>query len=165
MTSRILVAFYSMSGHTRRIAIEMKDAIGAEIEEIRELRPRQGFFGVLRALFDSVLRRKPAIQRIERNPVNFDVLVIGGPVWAGRIASPARSYAHAYGPSASKVAFFCTEGGRGGATAFTELQEICQRKPVATLEIDAQHLDDAAHRDMLQKFVAQLKAATTASVP
>lgn len=164
MTQRILIAFYSMTGNTRRIAAEIRAAVGAEIEEIREPRPRNGLRGVFRALFDSILRRKPPIQRMNCNPSDFDALIIGGPIWAGRMAAPVRSYAYRYGQRSPRVAFFCTEGGRGGATAFTDLQEICQRKPSATLEIDARHLDSAAHQDALQRFTAQLKASTTEAI-
>ena len=33
------------------------------------------------------------------------------------------------------VAFFCTQGGSGGERAFRQMEEVCGKKPVATLAI------------------------------
>lgn len=152
MAQRILVAYYSMSGNTRQLAEEISSALGADREQIREPRPRQGASGVLRAMFDSIFRRKPPIDPAGRNPANYDLLVIGAPVWAGRIAAPARTYAYRYGAMASQVAFFCTEGGSGGERALAELESLCQRAPCATLVVDAPHLSPETHREELRRF-------------
>lgn len=156
MAGNTLVAYYSMSGNTRRIANEIRDATGADIEEIGEIKPRKGVGGTIRALFDAVTRRTPPILVASHNPADYDLLVIGGPVWAGRIASPARTYAKRYGRHARHVAFFCTEGGRGADSAFADLQELCQRAPEATLVVDAQHLPQVEHHSALSQFTSRI---------
>ncbi|MFC7300197.1 flavodoxin family protein [Cognatiluteimonas weifangensis] len=154
MARRTLIAYYSMTGNTRKIADELRTAMGADCEEIHEPRARRGVGGVLRAMVDTLARREPPIEPVQRDPLDYDLLVLGGPVWAGRIAAPMRTYAHRYGALAPEVAFFCTEGGRGAEGAFAELEEFCRHAPKATLVLDAEHMEASAHRDSLQRFAA-----------
>lgn len=151
-----LIAYYSMTGHTRDIATELRRATGADIEEIAEPKPRHGFTGVVRALIDSIARRTPPIVTAHRDPANYDLLLIGGPVWAGRMAAPVRTYAERYGVKAPRVAFFCTEGGSGAEKAFADLEQLCQHRPEATLVIDAAHLPAVEHHAALGQFTQTL---------
>ena len=160
--SRILIMYFSMGGHTQRLAEEIRSATGADIEEIIELRPRHGVGGMLRALWDASLRRKPGVLAAKHNPAEYDLLALGGPIWARHLAAPVRTFAEQYGPRAKRVAFFCTEGKQGAETAFADLEKLCQHKPVATLAVDAQHLASADHRSDFGRFVACLRREETA---
>lgn len=159
MPAPTLIAYYSMSGHTRKLANEIRQATDAELEEIREPRPRQGFNGVMRALFDGIARRTPPILPASHNPADYELLVIGGPVWAGRMAAPVRTYAQRYGAQAPHVAFFCTEGGHGADTAFADLEKLCQKPPDATLVVDAAHLPVIEHAVPLSSFTSKLSSS------
>ena len=167
MSNRSLVAFYSMGGNTRALANEVRDALLCHLEEIVEPRARRGAWGVLRALFDSLARREPTIAPANRDPALYDLLVLGGPVWAGRIAAPVRSYARKYGARASRVAFFCTHGGGNPALAFSELQLLCGSAPVATLAVPADVLLAKSPTLGLARFVADLATprAARAAIP
>lgn len=158
MAANTLIAYYSMSGHTRKLANEIRNATGAVLEEINEPNPRRGFSGVVRALVDAVARRTPPILAAANNPADYELLVIGGPVWAGRMAAPVRTYAQRYGAQAPHVAFFCTEGGRGADTAFADLEKLCQKPPDATLVVDAAHLPIIEHAVPLSSFTSRLGA-------
>lgn len=159
MNTRALIAYYSMGGHTRTVAHELRDVMGADIEEIKEPHPRQGVVGVVRALVDAMVRREPPIEPVEGDPRNYDVLLVGGPIWAGRMAAPVRSYVKRYGAAAPHVAFFCTEGGRGADTAFADLESLCGRKPEATLVVDSAHLLPAEHRQDLTAFASRMSVS------
>lgn len=157
MTTRALVAFYSMSGNTRAIANEIHNALGADIEEITEPHSRHGLSGAVRAMFDALTRREPPIYPASYDPSQYDILLLGGPVWAGRMAAPVRTYAERYGTAAPHVAFFCTEGNKHGAeSAFADLEKLCQRTPEATLKVDTDHLTSEAHRSELGRFTASV---------
>ena len=112
---------------------------------------------MLRALWDALLRRKPSVMEVKHNPVDYDLLVLGGPIWARHLAAPVRTFAEQYGSRAKRVAFFCTEDKQGADTAFADLEKLCQHKPMATLAVDAQHLAPAGHRSDLGRFVACLR--------
>lgn len=161
MAHRILIACYSMTGNTVRLAEEIRAAFSgdADLERIAEPRPRHGLFGALRALSDAVLRRDVPISPIDHDPAGYALLILGGPVWAGRLASPVRTYARRHAAAAARVAFFCTQGGGGADAAFGELGQLCGHTPCATLAVDARHLDAAAHRDALVQFTTAARSA------
>ncbi len=156
MTKSNLVAYYSMTGNTRRIVDEVIAALHADGEEIREPQPRHGLGGVLRALFDAITRREPPIEPTRYDPSDYDLLVLSGPIWAGRLASPVRSYARRHAGEARRIAFVCTEGGRGGEQAFAELSSLYGRTPDATLVVTAEQIKNANYREAVQRFVSSL---------
>ena len=156
---RVLVCYYSMTGHTRRLAAELHRAFDCGIEEIREPRPRTGLVGLVRALIDAMWRRMPPIRPIHHEPGDLDLLVLGGPVWAGRMASPVRTYASRYARRAPRVALFCTEGARGADQAFAELEALCGRERIASLVVDERHLADSGHGEQLADFVRTVREA------
>lgn len=162
---RVLVCYYSMTGHTRRLAGELHRALDAEIEEIREPRPRHGLVGVVRAMYDAMRRRTPPIRPIHHEPEDLALLVLGGPIWGGRLASPVRTYASHYAQRAQRVAFFCTEGARGAEQAFADLEALCGRERVASLVVDERHLDAGEHGEALGDFVRRLQQALADGAP
>jgi len=165
MAASILIVYYSMTGRTRPVANELCRATNADLEEIREPERRTGLPGIFRALFDALLRRRTEIVKPMHDPAHYDLVILGGPIWAGRLASPVRSFARKYGPRAKQLAFFCTAGGPKADAAFADLQRLCDRAPRATCLVDASHLEPEAHRGELAHFVAQaLRASTHAHV-
>lgn len=153
---RILVVYFSMGGHTHKIAEELRVATGGDIEQIAEVHPRSGMRGMWRALWDASWHRRPRIHPVKHDPADYDLLVLGGPIWARRLAAPVRTFAWQYCQRAKRVAFFCTEGRRGADSAFADLQRLSGQRPVVTLAVDAEHLDPTAHRSDLARFVAHL---------
>lgn len=157
--SGVLVAFYSMSGHTRAVTEEVRDALRADADEITEPRPRRGLIGSARAMIDTTLRRFPRILAPRRDPTDYDTLVIGGPIWSGRMAAPVRTYAARYARDARQIAFFCTEESRGARDAFEDLERLCSRVPLVTLAIDKAHFPAEARRKEVKHFAAMLTLA------
>lgn len=157
MPHRTLVAYFSLSVNTRRLAEEIAAALGADLEEIREVRPRRGIAGVFRALFDTLLRRDARLLPPVRSAKDYEVLVLGGPIWAGHLAAPVRTFARLHAAAPRRVALFCTQGGRGAEGAFAELQGAMDRPHGAVLAVDAAHLAPEAHADALRRFVLALQ--------
>lgn len=156
MPERALVVWYSLSGNTRRIGQEIASALDAPGEELIELHPRTGGLRMFRILLDAVRRTGTAIRRPSHDPANFDLVVLGTPVWAGRITPAIRTYARTHAVGARRVAFFLTQGGQNPGTCFEELAALCGKAPVATLTVDARHLSPGAHREPMDSFLGRL---------
>lgn len=158
MSADTLVIYYSMSGHTRSLAQAIAGALGAEFEEIREPRTRRGVIGTVRALLDLALNREPPVLA-PRHPVQAArLLVLGGPIWAGHLAPPVRSFARRFIDPSQRVALFCTQGGRGAEEAFFELQQDMGWAHQPTLAIDWRRRPPALQRDDLRGFLHALRA-------
>lgn len=155
---KILVVYYSRSGTTRRVADALSTALESSIEEVLETRDRAGFSGYWRSLLEARSKRPADILPGRNDPSAFDLVIVGTPVWAWSVSSPIRAYLSANKQRLPSVAFFCTMGGRGSATAFAQMQEIAGKTPLATCALTAR--DTASDRiDLhLSTFVAELRA-------
>jgi flavodoxin len=156
---KILVVYYSRSGHTYRVASEIANRCRADVEAIRESRDRHGLWGYCRSTWDSLVRAEPPILAATKDPSRYDLVIIGSPVWDLGLAAPVRSYVRQHAAQFKQVAFFCTEGGSGDRRAFDELGRICGKVPVATMTVTERLLAAPAHVEPVCGFVARLASA------
>jgi len=74
--ARILIAYYSLSGNTARVAKDLAKLIGGDIESIRDREHGVGFLGYLKATVDA-LRRVPAqIGPLSKNPADYTLTIM-----------------------------------------------------------------------------------------
>ncbi len=132
---KTLVVYYSLTGATRKIARELARVLHADLEEIESRKSYAGFFGFLRGGRDSWRGHLAPIAPANRIPANYDLVILGGPLWAGHLAPPLRRYARDHKGEFKKAGFFLTHGGSQPARAFAELEALIGVKPVATMAI------------------------------
>ncbi|MCY6379672.1 flavodoxin family protein [Hoeflea prorocentri] len=154
--TKILVVYYSLSGHTRQVAEAVAELTGADIEMLQDVKRRSGLFGYIRSAIEAVRERKPAIRPTEFDPSQYDLVVIGTPVWAGKICAPMRTYLVDTVSDFPPVAFLCCQGGNGAEKVFRQMSELCFRKPVATLVVNDRELASGAHLSRMDSFVQSL---------
>lgn len=141
-----LVVCYSRSGLTAKLGREIADSCGGDFELIREERDRRGPLGFLRGIWDSLRRKRPVILEPNRDAGDYALVILGAPVWAGRVASPMRSYILAHRERFHRVGLFCTMGGRGGNDALAEMAALCGKTPLAQVAVtDAEIAHDSYH--------------------
>jgi flavodoxin len=160
---RILVVYYSRSGHTRQIAHEIAAALDADLEEISDPTPRSGFFGYLRSGREAWLRRRPPIADAARDPSRYDVVVVGTPIWNASLASPVRSYLYRYGYAIRSFAFFCTCGGFAIERVFRQMAVETGQAPVARLAVRERELANPARAALVARFAGEIRAAARAA--
>jgi len=144
--SDTLVVFYSRSGFTRRVAQTLAQAMGADVEELRDARRRNGLIGYLRCGMEATLRRLPRLMPLGVDPAAYGRVIVGTPVWNASVSSPVRSFLVSHGARCKQVAFFCTFGGSGSDRAFRQMAEACGKQPIATLAIRDREMDGAGAR-------------------
>jgi flavodoxin len=155
---KALIVYYSRSGHTRKIAHELIERCNADSEEIALVdEPGTGMLGYLSAGWSALTRKEAKLKPTRKNPRNYDVVILGTPVWNYALSPPVRAYAKQHAHEFKKVAFFCTEGGSGDQKAFAQLAQACGKQPIATLAVTEKELPAQAHRAALDKFVEQLR--------
>ena len=164
MTRRILVVCYSRTGHTRQVAEAIAQRCDADLECIKDRDDRMGLLGYLRSAAQALLHHKPWIQPTRRAPADYSLVIIGTPVWAGNIASPVRSYAQRHGGRCRRVAFFCTCGGAGAEKVLAELQQLCGQRPLATLALRQQQVEEGRIDTAVDAFVKRFNGQRGNSV-
>ena len=132
--------------------------LNAQLAPIEEPRSRRGPLGFLRSAIDAVRGRDAVIRPPVAEPADFDLVLIGTPVWASHPSSPARSFARLYGQRIKRAAFFCTLGGSGAEPALRELGQALGRAPVATLTVTDRELDAGSFDDKLTSFANAVRS-------
>ncbi|MHA2164013.1 MAG: flavodoxin family protein, partial [Candidatus Thorarchaeota archaeon] len=100
-----LVVYYSRTGNNRTIAEAIANALSADIDEIIDKKKRQGRLNWLRAGGDS-RGGKLTENEYEKNPQEYDTVIIGAPIWAWNPIPPLRTYLKEVDLKGKRVAFF-----------------------------------------------------------
>jgi len=85
---KTLIAYYSFSGNNAILAALLKSRLGADVYEITEPRPRKE----MTILLDILLGRRPRINPPEIATTRYDRVLLIGPVWNARIATPVAAF-------------------------------------------------------------------------
>lgn len=107
---KVLVVYYSSAGHTRAIAEQVARAASADVEELHGTGEPAGtgtphYLWTLRRL---LLSQKPALAPFQHDAHDYDLVILGSPVWLGTFSPFLRSYIRAVPLDGKRVALFCS---------------------------------------------------------
>ena len=139
---KTLLVFYSRSGYTRQAAQAIAGMLDCDMEEIQDVTPRKSWLGYLRSGYEALKKQPAAIRPITKNPADYDLVVLGSPVWASHVPSPVRAYIDAQKNNFKRIACFCTMGGSGAQNVFKEIADLCGKQPVISLALTDKEIDE-----------------------
>lgn len=152
----ILVTWFSRSGSTETAARALAQRLGADAQPIVTPVSYRGMRGFARAVWDAVRHRRPQIA-IAADPTRYDLVVVGGPVWAGRPAAPVRTFLRRYGPRVRSLAAFCVSGsGAAYHGVFDQIAELAGHRPMATLSLPERQVTSGEAGSALADFAVAL---------
>ena len=128
--SKVLVAFFSASGVTKKVANELATVEKADLFEITPETPYTAEdLDYKNRQSRSTLEMKdpncrPAITGQIENMSQYDTVFVGFPIWWGREPSVVDTFLDAYDFGGKKIVPFCTSGGSGIGETAKRLQEI-----------------------------------------
>ncbi|BAO92342.1 flavodoxin family protein [Caballeronia cordobensis] len=154
--SKVLVVCYSRGGTTHAAATELAVRLHADFEAITEPVDRSGAAGCVRAMLDTLFARDVALNPLQRDVAAYEIVVIGTPVWAGRVSAPVRAWLAANRRRLPHVAFLCTQHMRGDAGAFREMAQLAGKQPVARCALTAAH-GAKDQRRVMDTFVERIE--------
>ena len=137
------------------IALTIAEKLNADIEQIIDLKKRKGPLVYLISSKDAVFKKLTKIKPIEKTPQNYDLVVIGTPIWASNMTPAIRTYLT--NAKIKKAAFFCTCEGTDTRRAFTDMHElIIDAKLVATLRLTIADIKKGK-QEKIDEFVEKIK--------
>jgi flavodoxin len=155
--ARVLVVFFSRTGTTRVLASTLARMLSADLEEICDCTERRGAMGYMRCLADSWRKRPTEIVPAALDTSQYDLVVVGTPVWAGSVSAPVREYLLENRLKFRHVAFFCSFGGLGSQAAFDEMRALAGKAPVAQCKVRATEVQRGVVAASLALFVSVLE--------
>ncbi len=151
-----LVAFYSRTGNTKKVAEKLTMLANCDAEEIRDTKSRKGVLGWLSAGKTATRKELTTLERTSFDPAAYDVVVIGTPMWNHTVSTPIRTYLTQYKDSFRKVAFFCTHQ-HTDDSPFEEMAAVCGKTPVATLLVHSKKdFEGDQYIKMAEEFVDKI---------
>lgn len=159
---KILIVYYSRTGTTRAVAAVLAEELGCDIESIVDLKTRLGLRGWIACVIDSVCLRTPSLAPNKYDPSDYDLVLIGSPIWAFTLSAPVRSYLKRHAADLPKVAFFVTCAGLGRSRVFEQMSLLARRTARAELVVTEGEFDRGEFLGKLRDFARGLAAALEA---
>ena len=158
--ARVLVVYYSHSGHTKAAALDIARLLDADVEEIHaSSRSPSGLIGFFRAGKDAWQGRSWPIEPSAVDVAAHDLVVLCAPVWAGRLAPPVRAWLQATRKHIRSLAACATAGGTKAPRFFTDVEELASRPLVARTMVTDPDRNQGEDAEVLRRFARKLKAS------
>ena len=129
--SKALVAYFSASGVTAKVASKLAEAAGADLFEIKPETPYTGadLNWQDRDSRSSVEMRdvssRPAVSGSVENMAEYDVIFLGFPIWWYVVPHIINTFLEGYDMSGKRIILFATSGGSGFGKSVAGLQGSC----------------------------------------
>lgn len=157
---KTLVVCYSRTETTLRVALDVANALGADLDRVETVTSRKGALGYALSAAEALAKGLPSI-RTRRDPRSYDLVVLGSPVWVGTMCAPMRSYLFLHRGELPRVGLFATMGGHGADQVLQEMKMLCQADKAPARAFLESQVRAGAHRGDVDSFVAALCATTT----
>lgn len=139
--SKKLVAYFSASGTTAKVAKNLANAAGAELYEIKPAVPysRADLNWQDKHSRSSVEMRdkssRPELADTDANIAEYETVFIGFPIWWYIAPTIINTFLEAYDFSGRKIVLFATSGGSGFGKAVASLQPSAPKATIIEDEI------------------------------
>ncbi|MBQ7713727.1 MAG: hypothetical protein IJT71_02440 [Oscillospiraceae bacterium] len=157
MNENILCVVYSRTGRTKRLMEDISAALDCELAEISDRVERQGTLGWLRCGMDAMRKRTRPINRLHtrRALADYDLVILGTPVWAGRCSSVMRAFLKRRGYELRDVAYVITHASEEPYRAvFEQMDKYLQTPHVEDVSLCPGSAGYIFWRDLFLKTVA-----------
>jgi hypothetical protein len=121
--------------------------------------------GYLRSSLEASLGRVTGIEPLIYEPEDYDLVVIGSPVWNASLASPVRTYLAENHTRIKRAAFFCTFGHYGSEAMLKQMESVCGKKPEAVLVLRDGDVARGAAHPSVERFTRAIREATEPREP
>ncbi len=128
-----LVVFYSQTGATEQVAMEIARLLNADTLSIDVTRPYDGTYDetIARCLKEREAGVIPELKGLELDLAQYNTIFLGYPIWFGTFAPPVAALVDEVDFSGKKIVPFCTFGSGGLGASIKDLKaalpesEIC----------------------------------------
>lgn len=152
---RRAIIYYSLSGNTEAVAMEIAEAIDAELYPVEMVNPlpdakwKQMLLGGRQAVFGV----SPEITGMPEDPTVFDEIILGAPIWAGTVASPIHTVMDNADVDSRVTAIFSLSGSGNHGNCMKKLKPMLPRMKFAVALADKHSKLAARNEDKINAFI------------
>lgn len=125
---KILIAYYSYSGHTKTVAEAIQKEVGGDLFEIKAegTYPEEYRKMTEQAKMEIQNNYRPKLTDSVHNIAQYDIVFVGSPNWWGTITPQVSSFLDHYDLAGKTVVPFVTHGGGGVQNTVADLTKQCK---------------------------------------
>ncbi len=152
MAEKILIAYYSKTGNTKRAAEEIAKMTGGTLHRIvpQKTYPDSYFATVAVAKWESLKGEKPALADKVEGIGGYDKILVGFPIWWFGCPQLIKTFMESYDFNGKKVYPFCTHGGSGPKNSTRDIKAICHKADVKDCFDATKNLNEATVKEWLK---------------
>ena len=152
MAEKILIAYYSKTGNTKRAAEEIAKMTGGTLHRIvpQKTYPDSYFATIAVAKWESLKGEKPALAYKVEGIGGYDKILVGFPIWWFGCPQLIKTFMESYDFNGKKVYPFCTHGGSGPKNSTRDIKAICPKADVKDCFDATKNLNEAAVKEWLK---------------
>ncbi|HOK29224.1 MAG TPA: flavodoxin [bacterium] len=123
----VLIAYFTWSGNTRRIAELIHSKVDGTLVEIQPevSYPRSYNVVVNQAKREISMSHKPPLKTKIEHIESYDIIFVGSPNWWGTIAPPVATFLLGYDLRGKTIVPFSTHGGGGQGRISVDIAKLC----------------------------------------
>jgi len=154
---KTLIAYYSKTGNTERVAKEIASRLSADIEKIIDKKNRNGIFGFIFGGRAAMNKQTTEIETT-KNPADYDLTIFGTPTWASSMTPAIRTYIDKNKGNLKEWAFFNTSGNTEPDAMVAEIERAIGKKSVAYFGLNAEELKkEETYNKKITAFIEAIK--------
>lgn len=153
---KILLVYYSRTGFTRQVAEALKEKLNCDSEEIVDQKDRAGAIGWVGAGRDAARKARTQINEPKFNPADYDLVIIGTPVWVGVCTVAIRTYLERYKDDIKEAAVFTTQGSKERQRVFDDIKDLLNKDLRAELYLPTKEVKQKDFQSKLDEFLINL---------
>jgi flavodoxin len=135
---KVAVIYFSLEGNTKYVAEKIAKELDADI--IQLIPVKEYPTGKVSKFFwggkSSAFREIPKLESYQFIPDNYDLVILGTPIWAGTFVPPLRTFLRKVNLTGQKVALFACCSGGSAEKCFMQLgKELSDCTVLSTLRL------------------------------
>lgn len=157
---KTIVVYYSLTGNTKFVAEKISQQLDADLCKVDDKNFKKGRMLYIKG-GAAAMREKLSDILVEKSIDEYDIVVVGSPVWAGKIAPAIRTFLVNNNFSGKQVAFFVTIGGDKPEKTFRNLRKTTElESAVEGLGVTQPLENKSKAQDQIIEWCSKLKTKT-----
>ena len=152
---KTLIVYYSRTKVTKKIAEMIQKELNCDGEEITDGDKYKGKIGYMKGGMNASMGRTSDINPVTKNPSDYDLVIIGTPVWASNMAPPVHTYLLKYNSQIKNMASFCTCISGGYEKTLEKLAEVSGKNQLSTMFLTSKDIENPTEK--IKTFINQIQ--------
>ncbi|RAP54565.1 MAG: hypothetical protein BZ137_01555 [Methanosphaera sp. rholeuAM130] len=150
---KTLIVYYSRTNITKKVAEYIAEKLDCDIEQIIPKVNYNSKIGYARGIKDAIAAKIVELEDLTYDPVDYDEVIFGVPVWASKAANPLISYIDKNKGKFNDIKIFVTAGSSGFESTINQIEEYVGFNASKTMTLKTIDVKNDAYESKVNEFI------------